>query len=74
MNDEQARLWGGTAGKPFDSNYHKKTDDLAHINRTAMDIMGRGVAFGVGRYAQDLSGRNGVPVRDDRTRHVVSAS
>lgn len=74
MNDEQARLWGGTAGKPFDSNYHKKTDDLAHINRTAMDIMGRGVAFGVGRYAQDLGGRGGVPVRDDRTRHVVSAS
>ncbi|MCX8563175.1 M20/M25/M40 family metallo-hydrolase [Mycolicibacterium mucogenicum] len=74
MNDEQARLWGGTAGKPFDSNYHKKTDDLAHINRTAMDIMGRGVAFGVGRYAQDLGGRNGVPVRSDRTRHVVSAS
>ncbi|MUL76592.1 M28 family peptidase [Mycolicibacterium sp. CBMA 226] len=74
MNDEQARLWGGTAGKPFDSNYHKKTDDLAHINRTAMDIMGRGVAFGVGRYTQDLGGRGGVPVRDDRTRHVVSAS
>lgn len=74
MNDEQARLWGGTAGKPFDPNYHKKTDTLAHINRTAMDIMGRGVAFGVGRYAQDMGGRNGVPVRDDRTRHVVSAS
>jgi hypothetical protein len=52
MNDEQARLWGGSAGKPFDSNYHKKTDDLAHINRTGMDIMARGVAFGVGRYAQ----------------------
>ncbi|BBX84655.1 M28 family peptidase [Mycolicibacterium aubagnense] len=74
MNDEQARLWGGIAGKPFDPNYHKKTDTLAHINRTAMDIMGRGVAFGVGRYAQDLGGRGGVPVRDDRTRHVVSAS
>mgnify|MGYP000302420395 CR=1 FL=1 len=27
-----------------------------------------------GRYARDLGGRNGVPVRDDRTRHVVSAS
>ncbi|MUL66387.1 amidohydrolase [Mycobacterium sp. CBMA 234] len=74
MNDEQARLWGGIAGKPFDPNYHKKTDTLAHINRTAMEIMGRGVAFGVGWYAQDLGGRNGVPVRGDRTRHVVAAS
>ena len=25
-------------------------------------------------YAQDLFGRNGVPARDDRTRHVVAKS
>ncbi|MDT5193581.1 MAG: hypothetical protein QOH20_335, partial [Mycobacterium sp.] len=25
-------------------------------------------------YSQDLGGPNGVPVRDDRTRHVVAKS
>jgi Zn-dependent M28 family amino/carboxypeptidase len=73
-NPEQAELWGGEAGKPFDPNYHKKSDTLDHIDRTALEIQGRGVAYAVGLYAQDLSGRNGVPGRDDRTRHVVTES
>nr|WP_232070450.1 M28 family metallopeptidase [Mycobacterium noviomagense] len=72
MSDEQAKLWGGTAGEPFDPNYHKKTDTLDQINRTPLGILGGGVAYAVGLYAQDLSGRNGIPVRDDRTRHVVT--
>ena len=36
-----------------------------------MEINGGGVAYAVGLYAQDQGGRNGVPVRDDRTRHVL---
>ena len=68
----EAQLWGGTAGQPFDPNYHQKTDTLDHIDQTALDINGKAVAYAVGLYAQDLSGRNGVPVRDDRTRHVVA--
>jgi Zn-dependent M28 family amino/carboxypeptidase len=71
-SDEQAKLWGGTAGEPFDPNYHKKTDTLDQIDRTPLGILGGGVAYAVGLYAQDLGGRNGVPVRDDRTRHVVN--
>jgi len=69
---EQAQLWGGTAGEPFDPNYHKATDTLDHIDRTALGILGGGVAYSVGLYAQDLDGRNGMPVRADRTRHLVS--
>ena len=72
MSDKQAELWGGHAGEPFDPNYHKDTDNVDHIDRTALDINGRGVAYVVGLYAQDLTGRNGVPVRDDRTRHTIS--
>jgi Zn-dependent M28 family amino/carboxypeptidase len=70
----QAQLWGGDADKPFDPNYHKNTDTLDHIDRTAFDIHGRGVAYAIGLYAQDESGRNGVPVRADRTRHTVPKS
>ena len=74
MTDQQAQLWGGAAGQPFDPNYHQKTDTLDRIDQTALDINGKAVAYSVGLYAQDLTGRNGVPVRDDRTRHVVAKS
>lgn len=74
MSPEQAKLWGGTAEAPFDPNYHKPTDTLDHVDRDAQLINGRGVAYGVGVYAQGLDGRNGIPDRDDRTRHVVTDS
>ncbi|MGY4710810.1 M28 family metallopeptidase [Mycolicibacterium sp. CBM1] len=69
---EQQKLWGGTADAPFDPNYHKSTDTLDHVDRTALGILGGGVAYSVGLYAQDINGRNGVPVREDRTRHLVT--
>ncbi len=74
MTAEQAELWGGKADQPFDPNYHKKTDTLDQIDRTALEILGRGVGHSTALYAQDISGRNGVPVREDRTRHVQSRS
>jgi Zn-dependent M28 family amino/carboxypeptidase len=74
MTEDQAKLWGGDANQPFDPNYHKPTDTIDHIDRTSLGIQGGGVAFAVGLYAQDQAGRNGVPVRDDRTRHTVSDS
>jgi Zn-dependent M28 family amino/carboxypeptidase len=69
---EQAKLWGGTAGEPFDPNYHQKTDTLDHIDRTSLGINGGGVAYAVALYAQDIGGRNGVPAMADRTRHVLA--
>jgi Zn-dependent M28 family amino/carboxypeptidase len=71
---EQAKLWGGEAGQPFDPNYHQKTDTLDHVNRHALGINGGGVAYSVGLYSQDIGGRNGVPIREDRTRHVKANS
>ncbi|OBF24411.1 amidohydrolase [Mycobacterium kubicae] len=71
-SDEQAKLWGGAADQPFDPNYHQKGDTLEHIDRTSLGIQGGGVAYAIGLYAQDLSGRNGVPAMGDRTRHVLA--
>jgi Zn-dependent M28 family amino/carboxypeptidase len=73
-SDEQAKLWGGTPGEPFDPNYHQKTDTLEHIDRISLGINGGGVAYAVALCSQDLSGRNGVPVADDRTRHLLTKS
>ncbi|BBZ46079.1 M28 family metallopeptidase [Mycobacterium parmense] len=74
MSDDQAKLWGGTANQPFDPNYHQKSDTLDHINRTALGINGGGVAYAIGLYAQDIGGHNGVPIMEDRTRHVLNKS
>ena len=73
MDTEEAKLWGGQVDQPFDPNYHKDTDTLDKVNREAMQIHGEGVAFAVGLYAQDQRGRNGIPVRYDRTRHQITA-
>jgi Zn-dependent M28 family amino/carboxypeptidase len=73
-SDEQAKLWGGSANEPFDPNYHQKTDTLDHIDRTSLGINGGGVAFAVALYSQDLSGRNGVPDSQDRTRNLLTKS
>jgi Zn-dependent M28 family amino/carboxypeptidase len=73
MTLEQAERWGGEAGQPFDPNYHKAGDTIENIDQTALEINGRGVAYAVGLYAQDQRGRNGVPLREDRTRHVLES-
>ena len=69
---EQASLWGGTADAPFDPDYHQGTDTVGRINDEALGIQGGGVAYAVGLYALSLDGRNGIPLREDRTRHVVT--
>jgi Zn-dependent M28 family amino/carboxypeptidase len=71
-SSQQVTLWGGTADQPFDPNYHNSTDTLDHIDRTALGVNGGGVAYVTGLYAQDLSGRNGVPIREDRTRNKLT--
>ena len=72
MTDAEAELWGGIANEPYDPNYHQKTDALERIDRAALEINGRAAAYAVGFYAQDLGGRNGVPIREDRTRHEIA--
>ena len=74
MTQDQAELWGGAAGQPFDPNYHQKTDTVDNIDRKALGINGKAAAHAVALYAQDLSGDNGVPVRQDRTRSTIEQS
>lgn len=67
----QARLWGGQAGIPFDPNFQTPRDTVDNINPTALAIMGAGVAFTVGTYAESIGGANGVPPHDKRHRSRV---
>ncbi|OBA95202.1 peptidase M28 [Mycobacteriaceae bacterium 1482268.1] len=66
----QARLWGGTAGVAFDRNYRLPGDTVENVNRDALAVTGRSVAFAVGTYAQSVEGVNGVPTRDQRHRRT----
>lgn len=70
----QVEVWGGEADEPFDPNYHKAQDSIDNIDETALQIHGSGVGYSVGLYAQDQRGRNGIPMREDRTRHQLPAS
>lgn len=46
-------------------------DTIQNVNRSALDVTVPAVAYAVGHYAQDQSGRYGVPIHDDRTRYVL---
>jgi len=35
---EQVRLWGGTAGQPFDPNYHSPRDTIDNVNNGALAV------------------------------------
>lgn len=68
----QARLWGGQPGAPFDPNYQSARDTVDAVNRDALAVMGSGVAFAVGTYADSIAGVNGVTPHDKRHRTRVS--
>jgi Zn-dependent M28 family amino/carboxypeptidase len=68
---EQAAKWGGQAGQAFDPNYHSSGDDLANVNRAALDVTGPAVAYVVGLYASDQAGSYALPSRRDRTRRLL---
>ncbi|UED85183.1 M28 family peptidase [Streptomyces profundus] len=49
--EEEAALWGGRAGEPYDPCYHRSCDDLDNISPEALEINARTIAHAVGRYA-----------------------
>jgi Zn-dependent M28 family amino/carboxypeptidase len=67
----QARLWGGQVGVGFDPNFQSPRDTIDNVNREALAVMGSGVAFAVGHYAESVAGVNGVPPHDKRHRTRV---
>jgi Zn-dependent M28 family amino/carboxypeptidase len=66
MTPEQAAKWGGRAGEAYDRCYHQACDNLANINRVALERNIKAIATVVGGYAIDLGGPDGVPARAQR--------
>ncbi|MFJ6938882.1 M28 family metallopeptidase [Streptomyces sp. NPDC101132] len=52
--DAQAARYGGTAGQPYDPNYHGAGDTLENLDLKVFDTNVDVIAHAVGTYAQDL--------------------
>ncbi|HTE61148.1 MAG TPA: M28 family peptidase [Solirubrobacteraceae bacterium] len=48
----EARIYGGTAGQPYDACYHQACDTIANINNTVLDQFSDAVANSVVVFAQ----------------------
>lgn len=53
-SEEEAMLFGGQAGIPYDVNYHAAADSMSNLNPTAFLINTRAAAFTVATYARSL--------------------
>ena len=60
--DEEAAIWGGTAGDQYDPCYHLACDTFDNISLHALDVNSDAVAYSVLQYAmntESINGQNG---------------
>ena len=57
--DEEAAIWGGTAGDQYDPCYHLACDTYDNINLGALDVNSDAVAYAVLQYAMNTEEING---------------
>ncbi|HEY9356673.1 MAG TPA: M28 family metallopeptidase [Arthrobacter sp.] len=57
--DEQAAVYGGTAGAPYDPCYHAACDTLANVNATVLEQMADAIAHSALTFAETTSAVNG---------------
>ncbi|WP_067813884.1 M28 family metallopeptidase [Actinomadura kijaniata] len=56
---EQAKIYGGTAGQPYDPCYHAACDGMKNISWTALDQLSDGAAHATQRFARSTLPVNG---------------
>ncbi|KAG5288628.1 aminopeptidase [Histoplasma capsulatum G186AR] len=54
--EEQAKMFGGTAGIAYDANYHGKGDNVTNINKDAWLLNTKGAAYVLATYARSTKG------------------
>jgi Zn-dependent M28 family amino/carboxypeptidase len=60
--EEEAALWGGTAGEQYDPCYHQPCDNFANNNDFALEVNSDAIAYAVLQYAMstlDVNGKEG---------------
>jgi Zn-dependent M28 family amino/carboxypeptidase len=58
--EEEAELFGGTAGITYDPNYHTALDDIDNVDPEAFEVMSKAIAHATLSLAQDTSEINGM--------------
>ncbi|WP_435193073.1 M28 family metallopeptidase [Nonomuraea sp. bgisy094] len=58
--EEEAKIWGGTAGIEYDPCYHAPCDTIKNIDDTALDVNSDAIATLMGTYAFSTDAVNGV--------------
>jgi Zn-dependent M28 family amino/carboxypeptidase len=54
--DEEAAIYGGTAGEPYDPCYHQACDDITNLSTKALNELGDGTAHAVMTLARTRTG------------------
>jgi len=62
---DEAALWGGTAGTPYDPCYHALCDTFSNVNNTAFDVNLDAVASATLQFGMTTRDVNGVPGSPD---------
>jgi Zn-dependent M28 family amino/carboxypeptidase len=52
---EQAEVFGGRAGRPYDPCYHRACDTIANVSNVALTRSARAAAHAVALFARDVS-------------------
>jgi Zn-dependent M28 family amino/carboxypeptidase len=58
---EEAAIWGGDAGEPYDPCYHQACDTFDNNNDEALDVNSDAIAYAVLQYAMNTSDINAHP-------------
>jgi Zn-dependent M28 family amino/carboxypeptidase len=58
--EEQAAIWGGTAGEPYDPCYHLACDTFHNVNAQALEINVDAIAYAIYNLAATTEAVNGV--------------
>ena len=69
--EEEAAIWGGTAGEQYDPCYHLACDTFDNISLEAFDINVDGVAYSVLQYAMSTEEVNGVRGKGNFKSHRI---
>jgi Zn-dependent M28 family amino/carboxypeptidase len=70
--EEEAELWGGTAGEAYDSCYHQACDDLGNVDRVALDRNADAMAYVIGTYALSTEDVNGIAPETTKNRAKIA--
>ncbi|WP_201762043.1 MULTISPECIES: hypothetical protein [unclassified Nonomuraea] len=65
--EEEAAVFGGTAGVPLDPCYHSACEDIRNVNDRALDVNSDAIATLAGTYANDTGGIGDAPPAPPQT-------